>query len=111
MEADLARYYHTSIYDYYDGHLSLWQVAARVRYLPPESATRRALGGDGLTHTDYLLYDLVHAQTGQPHPGDPRVARAKAAEDARLREAKARSDERRRRLGITGSVLRKKHTS
>lgn len=107
MEADLARYYHSSIYDYWGGQLTLWQLAARIRHLPVESACNAALGGDELTIGEYLLYDLIHVHTEKPHPGDPRVKRADKAKQEQLKAAHARARERRQRLGISGSVLRK----
>lgn len=107
MEADLARYYGASVFDYHGGRLSLWQLAARVRHLPVESACNRALGGDGTSAIEYLLFDLVAATIGEPHPDDPRHLREKKRRAAELEQAKAESDARRARLGITGSVLRK----
>ncbi|MFE1170457.1 hypothetical protein [Nocardiopsis sp. NPDC058789] len=107
MEADLARYYHSSIYDYWDGQLSMWQLAARIRHLPVESACNAALGGDELTVGEYLLYDLVHIHTEKPHPQDPRVKRAEKVKNAQLKAAHERARDRRDRLGMRGSVLRK----
>lgn len=79
-----------------------------MRHLPMESACNQALGGDGLSAGEYLLYDLVAATIGEPHPDDPRHKRQQAERAAELAAAKAASDERRTRLGITGSVLRRK---
>lgn len=107
MEADLARYYHSSIYDYYGGQLDTWQLAARIRHLPVESACNAALGGDELTVAEYLLYDLVHIHTEKPHPGDPRAKRVEKAKQDQLKRAHERARDRRGRLGIRGSVLRK----
>ncbi|TMZ68674.1 hypothetical protein EMG21_28450 [Klebsiella pneumoniae] len=107
MEADLARYYQSTIYEFYEGRLSLWQLAVRVRYLPIESACNQVMGADGLTVAEYLLFDLFNLQTEKPHPGDPRARRAEAAQKQALAAAKARSDARRQKLNIRGSVFRK----
>lgn len=107
MEADLARYYHSSIHDFWDGRLTPWQIAARIRHLPVESACNAALGGDELTVAEYLLYDLINVHTEKPHPNDPRVKRAEQAKAAQIASAHARARDRRDRLGMRGSVLRK----
>ena len=107
MEADLARYYHSSIHDFWDGRLSPWQLAARIRHLPVESACNAALGGDELTVGEYLLYDLVHIHTEKPHPQDPRMLRAEKAKNEQIQKAAERARTRRERLGMRGSVLRK----
>lgn len=107
MEADLARYYGSTVLEYHGGRMSLWQLAARVRHLPVESACNAALGGDGTSNVEYLLYDLISATIGEPHPDDPRHLREKRRRAEELRAAKAQSDARRERLGIKGSVLRK----
>jgi hypothetical protein len=101
LEADLSRYHNgMDLRDYWrtgpDGRrlLTLRQIAARVRYLPPDCATAQALGGSGWTTADYLLADVFHAQAGRPHPGrpkpgpraeDPARARARASALARAR--------------------------
>ncbi|WP_344014189.1 hypothetical protein, partial [Nocardiopsis exhalans] len=71
MEADLARYYRIELADFWRGRLSLRRLAVLLRYLPSESAAATALGGDGWTLSHYLMADMVHATTGQPHPADP----------------------------------------
>lgn len=78
-----------------------------MRHLPPESACNRALGADGISVVESLLFDLVSVMSGEPHPGDPRWIRAKRERDAQIATAKRRSDERRERLGISGSVFRR----
>ncbi|RKS07578.1 hypothetical protein DFP74_3256 [Nocardiopsis sp. Huas11] len=98
MEADLARYYRIELADLWRGRLSLRRLAVLIRHLPVDSATMTALGGDGWTLSHYLQADMVHASTGQPHPADPRVRRAKEEKEARLAEAKRRADQRREEL-------------
>lgn len=81
VEADLSRYHHI---DYRDRwrfddqgrrRLTLRMIAARVRHLPPESATAVSLGGAAWSTTDYLLSDLFHATAGAPHPSRPKPGR------------------------------------
>jgi hypothetical protein len=107
VEADLSRYHQLDLRDLWRGRLTLRQVFVRVRHLPPDSAVSTATGSEGWTLTDYLLADVFTATTGgQTHPADPR-ARVKRKQVAGLRRQKQRAAQRRQRLGITGSVLRK----
>lgn len=58
------------------------------------------------TLTPLLLSDLIGVWAGKHHPDDPRLTRGvDPALAARIAAAKERSDARRKRLGITGSVL------
>lgn len=82
-------------------------MAACIRHLPAESACNRALGADGISLTETLLFDLVSVMSGEPHPGDPRWIREQRIRAAELEEAKRRSEERRARLGMRGSVFRR----
>jgi hypothetical protein len=84
VEADLDRYYHRDLGDRWrfgpDGRrlLTFRMIRARVRHLPPDSATGQALGLDtGWKVGDYLLSDVVHALTGKPHPARPKPSRNK----------------------------------
>ncbi|HET8581772.1 MAG TPA: hypothetical protein VFL65_00860 [Jatrophihabitans sp.] len=84
--------------------LSLREVAALVRHLPPEAA----VFGHGWSVEAHLLADIFAALAGQPHPSDPRVKRAADEKRARLSAGARRAAKRRRALGIAGSVLRRK---
>lgn len=77
----------------------------RIKHLPTDSATGAVEAGNGWTLLHYLTADVFSALAGQHHPHDPRVKRKPAVTNGQLRAAKARHDERRKRLGITGSVL------
>lgn len=107
MEADLSRYHHLDLRDYWRGALTLRQIAVRVRHLPADSAVRFALKAPDWSTTDYLLADLIHVQTGQPHPAHPAVLAKARIERSALADFRKRAQERRERLGITGSVLRR----
>lgn len=100
LEADLSHRHGMDLRDYWrrDSYgrrlLTLRQIAARVRWLPADSAVARVLGGPGWTNADYLLADVFHAHAGKPHPGrpaatarteDPARARARASALARAR--------------------------
>lgn len=52
-----------------------------VAHLPPDSATWAVLNGveHGWTLTDFLLADVFHALTGEPHPSRPSTAKAQKA--------------------------------
>lgn len=105
VEADLSRYHQASLADLAEGRLSLWQVWARVRYLPVESATAQAQGhGDGWDMTSYLVADVYQILTEKPHPADPRIERARRA---RLADKQRRVDDiaefDRERLAATGT--------
>ena len=87
LEADLSRYHNCSLADYHSGRLTLWQLGARVRYLPSESALQQSLGeGAGWSITDYLASDIILAVTGQRHPDDPRTSRETQKRRDRVRE-------------------------
>lgn len=107
MEADLDRFYQRDLRDLWRGSLTLRQIAVRLRHLPADSAIRRALDIPDWSTTDYLLSDVVHALTGQPHPLHPAIKAKAHAEASALAAAKRRAEARRARLGITGSVLRR----
>lgn len=98
MEADLARYYRIELADLWRGLLSLRRLAVLTRHLPSDSATAMAVGGNGWTLSHYLMADMVHATTGQPHPADPRVRQAEEEKKARLEQARERAEQRRRQL-------------
>lgn len=97
LEADLSRYHHMDVRDYWrrgpDGRrlLTLRQIATRVRWgLPVDSAVARVLGGPTWTRTDYLLADVVHALTGKQHPARPEAAKpGQRRDDPRRRRARA----------------------
>lgn len=91
VEADLARYSHGSLRDLHEGRLTLWEVWARLQYLPPECATAQAQGhGDGWGLVACVAADIYHAITGQPYPHDPRTERARKK---RLADTQQRVDE------------------
>jgi hypothetical protein len=107
VEADFARHYRADFRDFWRGSLTLRQVAVRVRHLPADSAVREALGAPDWSRTDYLLADLVHVMSGQPHPAHPAVLAKARVERSALAEFRKKARARRERLGITGSVLRR----
>ncbi len=112
MEADLSRYYRIDYRDRWrrdaQGRrlLTLRMIAVRVRFLPPASATARALGGAGWDLGHYLMGDLFHAMSGKPHPGRPvPKRRPRVADPARARKllaARTRAREHRQRLQEEG---------
>lgn len=106
MEADLSRYHQIDLRDLWRGRLTLRQIAVRVRWLPADSACALTLDGPGWSTTDYLMGDMLRVWTGEWHPSDPR-GKSKKRDVARLNKAKRQARERRQRLGITGSVLRR----
>jgi hypothetical protein len=77
-------------------------MAQLLRHLPSEAALS---GNDGFSAEAFILFDLVHVQTGTPHPADPRVIRAADERRKRLEAGRARAAGRRNRLGIKGSIL------
>lgn len=98
MEADLRRFYGLG-----RAGLKLRDLAGLLRHLPPEAA----INGHGWSIEAVLLADVFAALAGTPHPGDPRVKRVAAARADRVAAGARRAAERRRALGITGSVLRR----
>lgn len=109
MEADLARYYSRDadqLPAFYRGQLTLRRLQVLVKGLPQESQAAKAIGGHGWPVRDYLLADLFAIWAEQPHPFDPRVAGKPKVPNEQLVAGYARSNERRERLGIRGSVLR-----
>lgn len=111
VEADLSRYHNgMDLRDLWRrdpagrARLTLRQIYVRIKHLPLDSATANIESGNGWVLTHYLLADLYQSMAGQQHPHDPRVTR-KPVDQSQLKAAKKRHDERRERLGITGSVL------
>jgi hypothetical protein len=103
VEADLRRIYHCTTADL---HAMGWVGRVRLlQYLPREAVLS---GYDGWTQGDLLASDAIFVHTGKHHPDDPRVRIERERIEARMNVAKRRSEKRRARLGITGSVLRRK---
>lgn len=93
VEADLARYSHGSLRDLRERRLTHWEVWARLRYLPLESATAQAQGhGDGWDLMSYIAADIYRLLAEAPHPADPRTARKAEADRAQAARTKARQD-------------------
>lgn len=107
LEASLQAEYRIDLTDFYRGWLSFRRLASLVRHLSDTSALSRELG-DGWTVTDYLIGSVYYSLTEEYAPGDPRASIPKSqGQVVSIKEAKERSDARRKRLGITGSVLRR----
>lgn len=83
--------------------MSPWRQLLLIQHLPLEAASFQY----GFSRTDLLLFDVVHALTGKQHPSDPRPKPDRPSRD-RLIDARKRFADRRRQLGITGSVLKPK---
>lgn len=107
VEADLSRYHHIDYRDRWRRdeagcrRLTFRMIAVRVRHLPPDSATARALNGPGWSLTDYLLGDVFHAVAGKRHPERPQPSRDEPVTPERarkLRSARARAAARRRAI-------------
>ena len=105
VEADLSQYHHIRYTDRWrfgpDGRrlLTLREIAVRVKYLPPDSATAVALGGSGWRLEHYLAAHLFQATTGEPHPALPKQSPiADPMRAKHVREAKARAAERQRAI-------------
>ena len=105
VESDLSRYHQIRYSDRwrFDSNggrrLTLRELAARVAHLPPESATSRALGGDGWRLEDHLLADIYGATAGQAHPWLPVHETPKdTARDKRRADALVRKHERERAI-------------
>ena len=103
MEADLQRYYQIDLSDLYHGKLSLRRLSVLVAYLPPGSATWAAQNDItfGWSLTDFLITDLFHATSGEPHPARP--TGKEKAEANRAKELAERLLAQRERLQTTES--------
>jgi hypothetical protein len=117
LEATLQAEYQIDIRDYWRRDeitgrpkLTLRRLGTFVKYASASSALAHELGS-GWTTGHYLLSDLLNAFSGEHHPDDPRLKKhGSSGQDAAvvdIRQARARSHERRKRLGIRGSVLRR----
>lgn len=87
VEADLQRYYHVDLADFWRGELSLRRLSVLVNCLPSDSATARSASSvpAGWDVHAFLLADLYHCWTGSPHPERPQPK--KASRYAELRRA------------------------
>jgi len=105
VEADLSRYHQIRYSNRWrfdpDGRrlLTLREIAVRVKYLPPDSATSIALGGSGWRLEHFLAAHIFQATTGNPHPALPTQSPiADPVRAKQMRDAKARARERQRAL-------------
>lgn len=101
VEADLQRFYGVDFADYWRGELSIRRLSVLIHHLPPESACARQLSKTeaGWDVHAYLLSDLYHAFTGNPHPARPKPEAAnKSTRYSTLRKA---LEAQRERLGTT----------
>ena len=113
MEADLARYYQLDIRDRWRRgphgrpRLTLRQLAVRLRHLPDDAATTRALnaGQEPWQLAHLLAADLFHAFTGHENPRLTQAVTAATrnrpvpqARLAALERARAKAADRRRRI-------------
>lgn len=90
VEADLQRFYGVALADYWRGGLSIRRLSVLIHHLPPESACARQLSraSTGWDVHAFLLSDLYHAFTGNPHPARPKPeAASKSSRYATLRKA------------------------
>lgn len=74
----------------YRGGLSLRRLSVLVRNLPAEAATARQVSksAPGWDTVAYLMADVYHALTGQPHPSRPQPEEGKkSTRYAKLRKA------------------------
>lgn len=93
VEADLQRFYHVDLADYWRGELSPRRLSILIEQLPPTSATaRRYAKADGWDLHAFLLADLFHAFTGEIHPSRPKPQGTSRYSElrARLEAQKAR---------------------
>lgn len=102
LEADLQRYYQIDLRDLWRGDLTWRRICVLIRHLPAESDL-----GESWPITALLLSDVLAAWTGKHHPNDPRIAGSRRRVKAQVEDVKRRAEERRKALGINGSVLRK----
>lgn len=88
VEADLQRFYQVRLGDLWLGGLSLRRLSVLVAHLPPESATARHFSSipEGWDTHAFLIADLYHGLTGNPHPARPQPK----AEDKRSKYAELR---------------------
>lgn len=90
VEADLQRFYGVNLADYWRGELSIRRLSVLIHSLPNDSATATKAGQveAGWDVHAFLLADLYHAFTGEPHPSRPQPKSADGASRyKRLREA------------------------
>lgn len=70
LEFDLHRYCGLDLADMYRGTITTRKVAVLLEYLPPDSAVRRRVGGEGsLTIQEHALRNLFHAAQLQLYQG------------------------------------------
>lgn len=104
VEADLQRFYGIDLAALWRGELSLRRLSVLIHTLPPESATTQSLEPvRGWSVTDYLIADVFHAVSGEPHPARPAAdgktkVQREAEFDAALLDHKRRMAERDARL-------------
>jgi hypothetical protein len=81
----------------YRGDLSLRRLSVLLHHLPADSATVRARSGlpTGWDLHAFLLADLFHAFTGEPHPSRPSQ---RASKSDRYRAARDRLEQQRARI-------------
>ena len=74
MEADLSRYHHIDLLDFYRGRISSRSLWVRINHLPPDCALAKALnhGNRPWTTTEHLLADLwvLTLQANSEDPSD-----------------------------------------
>jgi hypothetical protein len=93
VEADLQRFYHVDLADYWRGELSPRRLSVLIEQLPPDSATaRRYSDADGWSRLEFLVSDLFQAFTGEIHPARPKPKTASRYDSLRaaLEAQKAR---------------------
>ncbi len=98
IEADLRRYYQRSLTDLATGAMSIRELIAYVRHMPPGSALQACTDGHMWDINGFLLADLYGVWACERHPSDPRKAIRQKQTSAKLRELKRRRDARRRRM-------------
>ena len=93
MESDLSRYHNIDYRDRwrFDAdsvrRLTLRMIQVRLKYLPPDSATAIAEGGDGWTRNEYIGAHIYGATAGEKHPWLPEHKKQIAPEMQRARKA------------------------
>jgi hypothetical protein len=81
--------------------LTLRMIGVRVKHLPADSACARILNGgeEPWSVLEYLVADVVHVLSGEPHPARPRVKRYMTPQRRRaLAAGRRRAAERRRKI-------------